>query len=167
MSLWLLNLFSEHLSSLSCVSGIRVVQFLPSVKRDAGHCLSWCLLSLYCLFFLELRLLITPLISSDLSFPQIIAIFESKKDRTTQEHIPKTGMIYRTRIGQPRNISPRQECISNKDRTTQEHIPKTGMLYQTRIGQRRSMSPRQQCYIKHITYYNCKKDQRLNVIVHL
>lgn len=26
-----------------------VVHFLPSVKRDAGHCLSWCLLSLYCL----------------------------------------------------------------------------------------------------------------------
>jgi hypothetical protein len=57
-------------------------------------------------------------------------------------------MIYRTRIGQPRNISPRQECILNKDRTTQEHIPKTGMLYQTRIGQPRSISPRQECYIK-------------------
>ena len=60
----------EHLSSPSVLSGVRVTQPLVLCVRFVYRCLSICpffFWPLCCLFFFDIRILITPLVSSNSS----------------------------------------------------------------------------------------------------
>ena len=61
----------EHLSLLPIFSGVRVTLSLVLCACFVDRCLSFCaffFLPLCCLFFVDLRILITPLVSSNSSF---------------------------------------------------------------------------------------------------
>ena len=58
----------EHLSSPSAFSGVRVTRFLVVYVCFVDRCLSFCTFFFWllcCLFFFDIRILITPLVSSN------------------------------------------------------------------------------------------------------
>ena len=70
--------FPEHLSSSPVFIGVRVTRSLVLCVCFVAHCLSFCTFSfcpLCCLFLFDIRILITPLVSSNSSY--IIALVSS------------------------------------------------------------------------------------------
>ena len=73
----------EHLSSPPTFDGVRVTRSLVLYVCFVDHCLSFCIYffiwPLCCLFFFDLRILITPLVSQDSSYqsltPEVFRVF--------------------------------------------------------------------------------------------
>jgi hypothetical protein len=73
----------EHLSSPLTVGGVRVTRSLVLYVCFVDHCLSFCIYffiwPLCCLFFFDIRILITPLVSYDSSYqsitPEVFRVF--------------------------------------------------------------------------------------------
>jgi len=78
-----LLILPEHMSSLPVFSGVRVIRSLVLCTCCVGNCLSVC--PLCCLSFFDLRIRITPLVSSNSSY-QIINL--------DNNHFPQKCIIY-------------------------------------------------------------------------
>jgi hypothetical protein len=58
----------EYPSSLSVFSGVRVIRYLVLYVCFVDRCLYFFFWSLCCLFFFDIRILLTPLVSSSSSY---------------------------------------------------------------------------------------------------
>jgi len=90
---------SEHLSSPPVFSGVRVTWSLVFCVCFVDRCLSFFFWPLCCLYIFDLRILITPLVSSNSSYTQMqfsipfIFIYRQKTTTTTHPYYTATVNI--------------------------------------------------------------------------